>query len=131
VKASLKRAIAPAQVRVHYGRLRAFQNQTQRAGCRGGDHAIFQGLSFGALGGERFVIRLSRSLSNEALVDLNDHFTDILHTGEIVQRVALPKDDELETGDLPRLIFTPIRSRSGRFRQLIDAINLSPTMDVL
>ena len=81
--------------------------------------------------GERFVIRLSRSLSNEALVDLNDHFTDILHTGEIVQRVALPKDDELETGDLPRLIFTPIRSRFGRFRQLIDAINLSPTMDVL
>jgi hypothetical protein len=79
--------------------------------------------------GERFVMRLNRSLSNEALVDLNVHFTDILRTGEIVQRVALPKDnDELETLDLPRLIFTPIRSRFGRFRQLIDAINCSPTM---
>jgi hypothetical protein len=76
--------------------------------------------------GERFVIRLNRSLSNQALVDLNDHFTDVLRTGQIVQRAALPKeDDEL---DLPRLIFTPIRSRFGRFRQLIDAINCSPTM---
>ena len=54
---------------------------------------------------ERFVIRLNRSLSNEALVDLNNHFTDILPTGKIVQRVALPKEnDELETLDLPRLI---------------------------
>ena len=78
--------------------------------------------------GERFVIRLNRSLSNKALVDLNNHFTDILRTGEIVQRVAPEKEnDELETLDLPRLIFTPVRSRFGRFRQLIDAINCSPT----
>ena len=78
--------------------------------------------------GERFVIRLNRSLPHEALVDLNNHFTDILRTGKIVQRVALPKEnDELETLDLPRLILTPVRSRFGRFRQLIDAINCSPT----
>jgi hypothetical protein len=75
--------------------------------------------------GKRFVLRLNRSLSNEALVDLNNHFSDILGTGEIVQRVALAKDDKLETGNLPRLIFTPIRSRFGRLRQLIDAINAS------
>jgi hypothetical protein len=75
--------------------------------------------------GKSFVIRLNRSLSNEALVDLNDHFTDIMRTGKITQRVAHPKDEELETGELPRLIFTPIRSRFGRFRQLIDAINAS------
>jgi hypothetical protein len=77
--------------------------------------------------GNRFVIRLNRSLSNEALADLNDHFTDILRTGEIVQHVARQKDGELETGDLPRLIFTPIRSQFGRFRQLVDAINCSAT----
>ena len=75
--------------------------------------------------GERFVIRLNRSLSSEALVDLNNHFTDIVRTGKIIQRIAHPKDEELETGELPRLIFTPIRSRFGRFRQLIDAINAS------
>jgi uncharacterized protein (TIGR00730 family) len=78
--------------------------------------------------GERFVIRLNRSLSNEALVELNNHFADILRAGEIVQRVAPAKEnDELGTADLPRLIFTPVRSRFGRFRQLIDAINSSPT----
>ena len=78
--------------------------------------------------GERFVIRLNRSLSNKALVDLNNHFRDVLRTGEIVQRIAPGKEnDELETLDLPRLIFTPVRTRFGRFRQLIDAINSSPT----
>src|SRR5882757_8162752 len=76
--------------------------------------------------GERFVIRLNRSLSNEALVDLNNRFEDILRGGEIVQPVAPGREnDELETLDLPRLIFTPVRSRFGRFRQLIDAINSS------
>jgi len=76
---------------------------------------------------KRFVIRLNRSLSNEALVDLNNRFEDILRAGKIVQRVAREKEnDEFETLDLPRLIFTPVRSRFGRFRQLIDAINSSP-----
>src|SRR5262245_17863731 len=78
--------------------------------------------------GERFVIRLNRSLSKEALVNLNNHFRDILRTAGIVQRTAIPNEsDELESLELPRLIFTPIRSRFGRFRQLIDAINSSPT----
>ncbi len=78
--------------------------------------------------GERLVIRLNRSLSNEALVELNNHFADILRAGEIVQRVAPAKEnDELGTAGLPRLIFTPVCSRFGRFRQLIDAINSSPT----
>ncbi len=121
---------APVQVWLHFGgRLRVFQNQTQHAGRRRGDHAILQGLSSARWVGERFVIRLNRSLPNGALVDLNNHFRDILRRGKIVQRVALPKEnDELETLDLPRLIFTPIRSRFGRFRQLIDAINFSPRM---
>ena len=76
--------------------------------------------------GERYVIRLNCPLSDEELVDLNNRFADILRVGEIVQRTAIPKeDDELATHDLPRLTFTPIRSRFGRFRQLIDAINSS------
>ena len=74
--------------------------------------------------GERFVIRLKHSLSKEELVDLNSHFKDILRAGEIAQRPALPKENsEVEIRELPRLIFTPRRSRFGRFRQLIDAIN--------
>ena len=78
--------------------------------------------------GERFVIRLNRCVSTNTIVDLNKQFADIVRTGGIVQRAALPEEnDELETRDLPRLIFTPFRSRFGRFRQLIDAINSSPT----
>ena len=74
--------------------------------------------------GERFVIRVNRPLSNEALDDLNNHFRDIVRTGEIVQDAAPGKQtDERETLGLPRLIFTPVRNRFGRFRQLIDAIN--------
>ena len=76
--------------------------------------------------GERFVIRLNSSLSKEALLDLNNHFRDILRTGEIVQRTALSEEkNELDILNLPRLIFTPFRARFGRFRQLIDAINSS------
>jgi uncharacterized protein (TIGR00730 family) len=74
--------------------------------------------------GERFVIRLNRSLSKEALIDLNNCFTDIVRTGEIIQRTTISKEDvELESSGLPRLTFTAVRSRFGRFRQLIDAIN--------
>ena len=79
--------------------------------------------------GERFVIRLNRQLSNVALINLNNDFTDIVRSGEIVQRLALEKGNgELEPVELPRLIFTPIRSRFGRFRQLIDAINSCETI---
>ena len=34
-------------------------------------------------------------------------------------------NDELETLEVPGLIFTRVRNRFGRFRQLIDAINAS------
>jgi uncharacterized protein (TIGR00730 family) len=76
--------------------------------------------------GDRFVIRVNRHLSNPAIVNLNDRFSDILRTGKIIQQVAAgKKNGELEVPGLPQLIFTPIRTRFGRFRQLIDAINSS------
>jgi len=76
--------------------------------------------------GEKYVIRLNRLLSNQALVHLNDQFRDIVRKGEIVQYSAPgKKNDDDEALNLPRLIFTPVRSRFGRFRHLIDAINSS------
>ena len=76
--------------------------------------------------GEKYVIRLNRLLSNEALIQLNNQFRDIVRKGEILQH-ATPekKNDDVESLNLPRLIFTPVRRRFGRFRQLIDAINSS------
>jgi uncharacterized protein (TIGR00730 family) len=76
--------------------------------------------------GEEFVIRISRRLSNKAIVDLSKQFADIVRAGEIVQGTALRQEkNEPEIWDLPRLVFTPHRRNFGRFRQLIDAINLA------
>jgi uncharacterized protein (TIGR00730 family) len=78
--------------------------------------------------GERLVIRMNHCLSNATIVVLNRRFADIVHKGKIIQSAALPQEkNEPEIWDLPRLIFTPFRSRFGRFRQLIDAINSSST----
>jgi uncharacterized protein (TIGR00730 family) len=76
--------------------------------------------------GERFVIRLNHRLSEKAIVGLNREFADILRRGKFIQRGALSEEkSESEISKLPRLIFTPVRGRFGRFRQLVDAINSS------
>jgi hypothetical protein len=76
--------------------------------------------------GERLVIRMNDRLSKAAVVTLNKQFADIVRKGEIIQGTAVPQEkNEPRILDLPRLIFTPFRSRFGRFRQLIDAINSS------
>src|SRR5437899_13091112 len=76
--------------------------------------------------GERFVIRINNRLSKQAIVDLNQKFADIVRRGNIIQAAALRQEkNEPEVWDLPRLILTPYRSRFGRVRQLIDAINSS------
>ena len=77
--------------------------------------------------GDRFVVRINHRLSKQAIVDLNQKFADIVRRGNIIQAAALRQEkNEPEVWDLPRLILTPYRSRFGRVRQLIDAINSSP-----
>ena len=74
--------------------------------------------------GDQLVLRISRRLSAKAIVDLNKQFSDIVREGEIIQRNALPaEENEPEIWELPRLVLTPHRRDFGRFRQLIDAIN--------
>ena len=76
--------------------------------------------------GEQLVIRIGRKLSDSALAELNEKFSDVVRTGEIIQGGALRQEkNEPEIWDLPRLILTPHRRSFGRFRQLIDAINAS------
>ena len=49
----------------------------------------------------------------------------MLRRGEIVQGDALPQEqNQPEIADLPRLVLTPHRHAFGRYRQLIDAINV-------
>jgi uncharacterized protein (TIGR00730 family) len=76
--------------------------------------------------GQELVIRLARKLSAQAIVQLNREFADIVQSGEIVQGTALRVEkNEPQIWDLPRLILTPYRRSFGRFRQLIDAINVA------
>jgi uncharacterized protein (TIGR00730 family) len=76
--------------------------------------------------GEQLAIRICHALSRQAIVDLNDKFGDLVRAGAIVQTGALRQEkNEPEIWQLPRLVLTPHRRAFGRFRQLIDAINLS------
>jgi uncharacterized protein (TIGR00730 family) len=76
--------------------------------------------------GEELSIRICERLSPAAIVDLNKKFADLPRSGEIVQGNAFRQEkNEPEIWDLPRLILTPHRRNFGRFRQLIDAINVA------
>ena len=76
--------------------------------------------------GEQLVVRLNQPLPESAVAALNEKFTDVIRTGEIVQGAALRQEkNEPALAALPRLILTPHRRSFGRFRQFIDAINAS------
>lgn len=76
--------------------------------------------------GSQLVLRIRKRLTNLAVADLNKQFADLLRVGAIAQRNALPQEkNQPEIWDLPRLVLTPHRHEFGRYRQLIDAINLA------
>ena len=75
--------------------------------------------------GDHLVVRLTSRLREESVTRLNEQFADIIRTGEIVQTTAMRQEkNEPEIWDLPRLVLQPHRRSFGRFRELIDAINL-------
>jgi uncharacterized protein (TIGR00730 family) len=70
------------------------------------------------------VVRLTSSISDDELEELNENFADIVASGRIVRSESPQGEDfdsRLET--LPSLSFRFIYGRYGRLRQLIDAIN--------
>jgi hypothetical protein len=74
--------------------------------------------------GEQLVIRIAKKLSESAIAKLNQEYSDIVLSGEIIQRGALRQEkNEPDIWDLPRLVLRPHRRSFGRFRQFIDAIN--------
>ncbi|MGH8092152.1 MAG: TIGR00730 family Rossman fold protein [Chthoniobacterales bacterium] len=80
--------------------------------------------------GSRLVFRIHKPLTKRALNDLNQRFADLLREGEIVQSGAVPQErNQPELAHLPRLILAPHRHEFGRYRQLIDAINLAETLE--
>ncbi|HEY3662009.1 MAG TPA: TIGR00730 family Rossman fold protein [Chthoniobacterales bacterium] len=78
--------------------------------------------------GSQLVLRIRNRLTGKAVADLNKQFADVLRSGAIVQREALPQEkNQPEIANLPRLVLEPHRHEFGRYRQLIDSINLADT----
>ena len=76
--------------------------------------------------GSQLVLRICKPLTEKALAELNKQFADLLRAGRIEQREPLLQEkNQPEIWHLPRLILTPHRHEFGRYRQLIDAINLA------
>ncbi len=73
------------------------------------------------------VFRLKRPLPTEALLALREEYADILRGPLTQQQGALPVENE-EWPALWRLIVPFTRSRYGRLRKLIDAINCCPVV---
>ena len=73
--------------------------------------------------GDQLVLRLKSDLSDEAIAELNERFSDILVKGRIEKSAALPQEGEDETSVLPRLLLYFNQRDLGRLFQLIRAIN--------
>jgi hypothetical protein len=69
------------------------------------------------------VIRLRSDLSEAAVAELNERFSDILVKGTIQRSRALPEEAGDETFDLPRLVLHFNQRDLGRLFDLIGAIN--------
>lgn len=73
---------------------------------------------------DKMVIRLNRNIHSQAVDQLNLDFADLIVSGKIKQRAALKEEsNERAIIELPRLVFRVERSRPGRIRELLDAIN--------
>ena len=74
--------------------------------------------------GNRLVIRLEKELSNEQVKRLNESFSDLVQTGEIVKTKPLPQEkDEPEILVKPRISFRNNQRSAGRLHEMILAIN--------
>jgi hypothetical protein len=71
---------------------------------------------------ELLVMRVRRAPDPAVLEALNREFRDLLLSGRIEARAALP-EEEGEDAEYPRLVLHFDRRRVGRLRQLIDRLN--------
>jgi uncharacterized protein (TIGR00730 family) len=74
--------------------------------------------------GDKLVIRLQDAINPDAFDNLTREFADIVKSGVMQQRGALPEElNEDEMAEMPRIVLRHGRSDMGRLRQFIDAIN--------
>lgn len=73
--------------------------------------------------GDRLVIRLNSELSDESIEYLNQHFSDLLVSGEITKSTVLPQESKSETAHLPRLVMHFNQRDFGRLYKMLRVIN--------
>lgn len=74
--------------------------------------------------GDKLVVRLQDAIDPAAFDKLAKEFADIVKSGTMQQRGALPEEvNEIELAEMPRIVLRHGRSDMGRLRQFIDAIN--------
>jgi hypothetical protein len=74
--------------------------------------------------GDKLVIRLQDAIDPDAFDNLAREFADVVKSGVMQQRGALPEEaNEVEMAEMPRIVLRHGRSDMGRLRQFIDAIN--------
>ncbi len=74
--------------------------------------------------GDRLVIRLERELSDDAILELNQAFPDLVGGGEIARTAALAEEeDEARLLSRPRIVFPYDRKHAGRLNELVLMVN--------
>lgn len=82
--------------------------------------------------GDQFVMRLKVALCDRDLDFLNQEYSDLVASGQIVQTTALAGEEDDEIAHLPRLVFKFDRRDYGRLYQMIGNINqmgIDPCLD--
>ena len=77
----------------------------------------------------QLVLRLKAALSDEAMAELNDRFSDILVKGTIDRSSSLPQERYDETFELPRLVLHFNQRDLGRLYEMIRSINRLGTVE--
>lgn len=72
---------------------------------------------------EKLVLRMKSPLPQARIAHIQANFADLLDAGTIEPSAALPEEGD-DVPELPRLVFQFNRRSLGRFRQLIDYINM-------
>lgn len=80
--------------------------------------------------GNKMSIRMHHELHDDAVEKLNEEFSDLLVSGKFHKGSALPQEsNEPQVMELPRLLCKPHRRSFGRWRQVIDFINVAKLAD--
>ncbi len=77
---------------------------------------------------DELFLRVKYAPTAEELVDLNARFGSICASGEIESRRTQIIDDETLVPDYPRVVLKFDRRSLGKLRQLIDALNVLPSL---